>query len=668
MTTDNFHVFGAAIRKNFNDLAKGELFVAESDRDAIWAAYLAAFPEGTNPVFRERTEHDCSCCRSFIRSVGNVVGIYDGQLRTIWDAGWQGTLPSPYAEVADAMATYVRGLVVRDVFLTPFSKFGVEKNFELIDGVTHQWSHFSVDVPRDYVTRDADAKRGELRTTHAMLLRAVRELSPAAVETVAELIRDGAIYRGAEFKKAVAGFQALQAKFHGINDPKVQENLAWKMLRDPAARFRNTVIGTLVEDLTTGGAVEEAVRVYESKVAPQNYKRPTALITKAMVASAMKTITELGLEDALQRRHARLSDVSVNSVLFVDNAVQGRMKGGIENLLMAEVKPAPLDLSRAEEVDIETFLGALAGVTSLQLYLEGTHLSNFMSLTAPEVADSKSLFRWNNDFAWSYDGNVTDSIKEKVKKAGGKVEGVALRISLAWHNYDDLDLHVIEPNKNHIYFGNKSHKLDVDMNAGGGTTREPVENIRWVSHAPDGDYSVYVNQFSRRESTGLGFTVEVESASGLFQLNYAKGIPSKADQAVATITMKGGRATIKPAAGITSGSLPQEKWGLKTLAPTRVNSLILSPNHWDGNAVGNKHWFFILEGCSNPTTIRGLYNEFLSPKLEAHRKVFEVLGDKTKCPVVAEQMSGVGFSAGRGDKVTVVAMGPNLNKAYTIVF
>ena len=123
-----------------------------------------------------------------------------------------------------------------------------------------------------------------------------------------------------------------------------------------------------------------------------------------------------------------------------------------------------------------------------------------------------------------------------------------------------------------------------------------------------------------------------------------------------------------PAEGIVSGAASQERWGLKTLDLVRVNSVVLSPNHWDGQAVGNKHWFFILEGCKNPLPARGIYNEFLHGSLERHRKVFEVLGDKTKCPVADDQLSGVGFSSTRKDKVTVVAMGPKLNKPYTIVF
>lgn len=667
MTTDNFHVFAAAVRKQFDAMAKHSLFVVDSDRDVIWERYLAAWPEGTNPMFRTRTEHDCSCCRGFIRNVGNVVAIKDGVVTTVWDI----QVAQPYQAVADAMAAYVRSLRVCDVFMTKQAQQGTEKSIELIDGRTHQWRHFSVVAPLVFVHRNVDEVRGERRTTHQVLLRGVRELTPAAVTTVRDLIRENAIYRGAEHKRAVEAFATLQARFLGINDPTRQELLAWELLHEAGgvARFRNTAIGTLVQDLSEGKPLEEAVRIFESKVAPHNYKRPTALITKSMVEAATKTIAELGLEEALERRHARFSDVSVDAVLFVDNSVQGEMKGGLKNLLMEEVKPAAFDKKRAEEITIDAFLrDVLPKVTGLQAYLEAGHQGNFVSMTAPVHEGNKSLFLWSNQFAWSYDGNVTDSIKEKVKRAGGRVENVALRVSLAWYNFDDLDLHCQDPRRGHIYYGNKCGVLDVDMNVSP-TTRTPVENMRWVNLTDDGVYSFRVNEFNKREAVNVGFEVEVEHSGGLHSFRYERGLRLHEEQSVVDITVKKGQVTdIRPAAGIIAGARSQEKWGVKTLELTRINSVLLSPNHWNGEQVGNKHWFFILEGCRNPEPTRGIYNEFLDFKLQAHRKVFEVLGDKTKCAPAQEQLSGVGFSSTKEGKLTVLATGPALNKVYTLVF
>lgn len=669
---DTFKLFAAAVRARFQEMAQHHLFVVDSDRNKIWETYLGAFPAGTNPIFRERTEHDCSCCRHFIRDTGNVVAIQNGALSTIWDLNG---LPEPYQTVADAMAAHIKALPVRDIYLTAFSKIGVAKTRAMIANTVFTFNHFSVETPRALVTRESDAKRGDARTTHAVLKRGLTELLPDAVATVVGLIDDNAIYRGQEHLRAVLEFQTLQERFLALADGPARDLLVWTMTGSPAARFRNTAIGTLVQDLSEGVDLERAVRSFETKVAPQNYKRPTALITKGMVDQAMKTIADLGLEADLERRHARFSDVSVNSVLFVDNAVRGKMRdAGIRSLLMDEVKPAAFDPKKAEHVDVGMFMAEiLPRSTSLHVYLANSLLGNFVSLTAPVHPSSGNLLRWSNDFAWSYDGNVADSIKDRVKRAGGEVENVALRVSLSWFNTDDLDLHVIEPSGNRIFFGAKHSPhgdgaLDVDMNVSR-TVRDAVENTRWTRPPRDGTYLVLVNQFRKRESIDVGFVVEVESARGLDTFRYESAVKPGDDQRVCEIVIKHGQVeAIIPAPGITVGSTSQEKWGLKTLGLVRVNSVVLSPNYWDDNAVGNKHWFFILEGCNNPLPTRGIYNEFLNPRLEKHRKVFEILGDKTKCPPAAEQMSGLGFSSTRRDEVTVVAVGPGHNKTYTIAF
>lgn len=111
-----------------------------------------------------------------------------------------------------------------------------------------------------------------------------------------------------------------------------------------------------------------------------------------------------------------------------------------------------------------------------------------------------------------------------------------------------------------------------------------------------------------------------------------------------------------------------DKWGVKTENLTKVQTVMFSPNYWDDNAVGNKHWFFILEGCANDEPTRGIYNEFLAGGLEKHRKVFEILGNKTKCPVVADQLSGLGFSSTRGDNVLMLVKAGRSQKTYNIKF
>ena len=69
--------------------------------------------------------------------------------------------------------------------------------------------------------------------------------------------------------------------------------------------------------------------------------------------------------------------------------------------------------------------------------------------------------------------------------------------------------------------------------------------------------------------------------------------------------------------------------------------------------MGNKHTFFILHGAKNDEPTRGIYNEFLHPRLEPHRKVFEVIGDKTKCQPTDGQLSGLGFSSTKRTNILI---------------
>lgn len=665
-----FAPFADLVAASFQSIVQSQPFVTSADGDTLYAAYLAAFPEGTNPLVKTRTEHDCSTCKQFIRRAGNVVSLdANGSIATIWDQAAQ-LAPHPYNRVAAAVRDAVRAAAVSDIYRVADKEpsFGAQQTRYLdAAGIVRAHDHFYTgEIPKRLRVTSPDAERGEYRTTVQVFARGLTELSPDAVETVLSLINANNLYRGEEHKRAVVEFQAAQREYVELG-PAAKQVFVWVNAQGPAARFRNTVIGTLVQELSAGTDVDAAVRAFEVKVAPQNYKRTTAVITPGMVKKAMETIAALGLESALERRFAVMSDVSVRDVLWVDGAAKPMMKGGIGDVLMqhAAAPKVELDEKNAEQIGIDDFVAqVLPTATAVEILFKSEHVGNLVSLTAPVHLEPKQLFRWPNDFAWSYSGNVADGIKERVKKAGGKVEG-ALRVSLSWFNYDDLDLHVVEPQGrgmhvyNEIFFRNKrgwtGGVLDVDMNAGMGTTREPVENIVWSAKMPDGAYRVVVNNFNQRETSNPGFVVEVECGDKLSHFSYNKTVRSKQDVHVVTLHMRGGSIDRVEAGepGVTAQNVSQEKWGLRTETYVKVSAVTLSPNFWGGSSIGNKHTIFILDGAKCDEATRGIYNEFLHPRLELHRKVFEVIGDKTKCQPCDGALSGLGFSSTKKDSFVV---------------
>ena len=94
-------------------------------------------------------------------------------------------------------------------------------------------------------------------------------------------------------------------------------------------------------------------------------------------------------------------------------------------------------------------------------------------------------------------------------------------------------------------------------------------------------------------------------------------------------------------------------WNIDTNKFHKVNVMMLSPNYWDEQGIGNKHYFFMLDDCKNPEPVRGFFNEYLNSELTPHRKVFEVLADKMKTPYQEHQLSGLGFSSTMRNSVIV---------------
>ena len=108
-----------------------------------------------------------------------------------------------------------------------------------------------------------------------------------------------------------------------------------------------------------------------------------------------------------------------------------------------------------------------------------------------------------------------------------------VQISLLWNNFNDLDLHIRCPSGEIISY-QRSHsrcggELDVDMNAGGRKSAEPVENVYWPEDgAPKGKFVVMVNHYARhggRDPTKFTVAVTVDGKTKRFTGAVSSGQP-----------------------------------------------------------------------------------------------------------------------------------------------
>ena len=669
----NFKNLKIRLAENFKvALETRTLFEVAIDKDALWNLYLDSFPEGTNPVYRKRREYDCSCCRHFIKEIGGTVYI-DGHLNlhSIFEFD---TGSEVFQPVMDALDAFVKRHAITGMYLSKFRSVGTDHSVETDGNDVHcVYEHFFLTLPNHLVFNGRgtiDTVKGQFRDTRNVFKRSLDEISMEAIDTVMELIRSNTLYKGEEWMKPINELRNHKQVYDQLTADK-QEVYCWLMassVGNVLGRIRNHSIGVLLTDVSGGMELDDAVKRYEKIVAPANYKRPKAIFTKKMLEDAQKTISELGYLDALPRRFATLDDITVNNILFSNRDSAKRIGGSVFDQMMAEVKTNPKQFSRVEEITIEKFLSdVLPSATEIEAYVENRHEANMVSLIAPQNADAKTMFKWANGFSWAYAGNMTDSdIRENVKNAGGRVDGV-LRFSIQWNDVDDdandLDAHCVESFYNEeIYYAHKVSRytrgnLDVDI-IDPRPGHPAVENITFPTKSDmhSGRYRFFVHCFSNRGGKN-GFRAEIEFDGKLYRYDYRKPLRYKENVEVAVVTLdEQGNFSIEEK--LTSQFTSRDVWNVKTDTFVPVSVVMFSPNYWDEQqGIGHRHYFFMLNGCVNPESPNGFYNEFLKQELVEHKRVFEALGGKMAVADTEDQLSGLGFSSTKRNDLIVKVKG-----------
>jgi hypothetical protein len=146
----NFSALKTAVDAKFQLMSTNVLFFTSASKDELWDTYLSSFEEGTNPLYLERTEHDCNCCKQFIRTMGNVVTIQDGKLVSIWDV----KVEAPYQVVVDALSKLVKQHEISSIFLHDQKSVGTDHNFGTAqDGSPIRWDAIQYALKTHHTTR-----------------------------------------------------------------------------------------------------------------------------------------------------------------------------------------------------------------------------------------------------------------------------------------------------------------------------------------------------------------------------------------------------------------------------------------------------------------------------------------------------------------------------------
>lgn len=668
----------------------GRLFESTIPGSKVWELYLSSFE--ADPIFRDpaSTEHNCNQCNNFVRRYGNIVAIdTDGKLLTLFDGGGEGE----YAPVAAKLKEVLSAAPIKEVFVETFHmlnslpyevckktnarfKLGLEKNSKRYTkdeaekyGVVkadeiREFRHMFLYVPAAFVDtsgKSAEAIQAGYRDAKNVFQRAMETISLDTLMLVKDLILQDSLLDGRTHLFKVEAMIPLKQEYDTLASA-VRDVWCWsKSYGFNLAKFRNELIGVLCTELSEGKELNDACKAWNIRVDPVNYMRAASPITKTQIENAKRFVEENGYTTAFSRRHVLLQDIKASEILHVNSG-----DGKIRNVsIFDNVKPAVstqhklAEFDGVEEVHIDKFMSdILPNCTAVEALFLSSQQGNLVTLTTSNDENSKPLFKWNNNYSWTFNGNLSGKsmIKEAVKAAGGNTTGV-LNFRLAWNesgtDNSDLDLWAIEPGnikigfntgfrKNHYERSPCSGQLDVDIISP--NRKLAVENITWIDsmRMKNGVYHVYVNPYYQNNSQG--FKLEIEFAGETYLYSY--DTPVSYNVQVANVTLKDGVFSIEhliPVTGATN--VTKEIYNIETNRFHKVNLICTSPNHWGENKVGNKYYFFMLDGCKAPESIKSFHSDNLLPELAEHRKVLEVLSTTTMIAPDEKQLSGLGFNA-----------------------
>lgn len=681
----------------------GKLFKSEVSGEELWEIYLNSFTPENDPVFRdpESSAHNCKLCNNFIRRYGNIVALdHNYNIMTMFDDFSNAS--DEYYNSLMQMSNRIKSSKIINVFVETFEelnslpyekinrnmlnfKLGMFTNYKQYTadeakkfGVVNPeeirtFEHFGLVIPSGLISMSNSSQghiTGIKRDNKNVFQRTLTEIPIDTLELVRDLIKQGSLLNGeAQLEKLEVTIK-FKREFDNLSS-EIKDNWCWLNSDNIYAKFGNELIGVLCRDLAEGVELNKACRDWNRRVDPANYMKAVAPITKTQIAQAQKFVEENGYEESFIRRVATIDDIKVSDILHINSDTIIPKVSIFDNIKSKSTRHKKSQFENIEEISIDKFMkDVLPTCTSVEAFLENRMKGNFVTMTTSKNKNSKPIFKWDNNYSWTYNGNLAgkSQIKEEVKKVGGVVDSY-LRFSLMWNENGnsivDLDAHCIEPDRNLIYYGNKRGRygvLDIDMIR---PSKVGIENIYF--HESDLKLGTY--EFKVHNYDGGKFDVfKCEIAIGDDVYSYSYDYPLDDKQTIAKVTLnKDLTYSIEHFISLSNeNSISSEIYSLNTNEFHKVNLLCLSPNFWGSN-VGHKHYFFMLDGCKTSKELRSFHNENLKAELLEHRKVLDVLGETTKVKPESNQLSGLGFNATVRDELIVRCKG-SFNRMLKIKF
>lgn len=375
--------FKSQITEQFAVTANRPVF--KTPAQDLWGKYLA----NLNHMMRQ--EHNCRTCKHFIERYGGLV-IVDATGK-LTSAIWPKKVPAEYQDAANALREAVEACGIDGVFYNHEAVLGTPQT------QGRSFTHVFVRnlSPFKSAIQSDDQKMAEKLQDFHTVKTAMREWTVPQIKKALLFLQSDALFRA----EKVIGPAEWLLKLHEQEDrfgDKHKNNAFWLSIATAPAGFlhpKASMVGSLLDDIASGLDFEACKNRFKEKMDPMKYQRPT-VVTGGNIAQAEKIVSQLGIENSLVRRYAKLEECQT---LWLSRGKEAKdsfykgMFGGLKPTLRAAIATTGNMTWRHFSETI------LKGAFKIEYFVPSGMLTIY-TITAAANEEAPLIFQWDNPYAW----------------------------------------------------------------------------------------------------------------------------------------------------------------------------------------------------------------------------------------------------------------------------
>lgn len=408
-TDHGYHLFEMLVARRVSQL-KNPLFTIDEPED-LWEIYL----DNIGRTWRQH--YNCNRCRDFITRYGGLVQLDDrgNPTSALWGNGLEHQAPAFFQPVVQSLEAVVNNSRVTGVFYTAEKVWGIPSNTSPKTGIvwTHLYGDFGYAAPPEACRiLTPEQAMSAKKQDYIMLKQALKEYPAAALLEAQRVLQADALYRGEKTLGLAEWLVQLRERLDAAK-PGRRDNVFWQAAAVAPPGFchvRSGMIGTLLDDIVAGYSYEVVAARWAKKMHPLQYQRPTAAPKEGTIKQAEEVFAKLNAGAALQRRFAKVEEITAiwqpGQAAIVEAAPGGGLFGHLKGKGKQEVTPLNLP---AKDISWEKFLLTVVkpqpSPVSMDVRVPVGSAAFFALVTAADPA-APPILQWDTDprnpFSWYF--------------------------------------------------------------------------------------------------------------------------------------------------------------------------------------------------------------------------------------------------------------------------